>query len=125
MTDSKAARIWQRTRIGLSIVAIVAALLWFAKGAHGVAFTRVQIVLYTLALFAVSLLPFVTSMSGPIYLGGAVFLGIGFLAHALRLHFNPKHSALPMKTFGFSIYYLAALFALLLVDHYLPHSVVA
>ncbi len=92
---------------------------------HGVAFTRVQIVLYTLALFAVSLLPFVTSMSGPVYLGGAVFLGIGFLAHALRLHFNPQHSALPMKTFGFSIYYLAALFALLLVDHYLPHTVAA
>ena len=92
---------------------------------HGTSFTRLHVLLYTLILFAVSLLPYVTSMSGPIYLGGAVFFGIGFLAHALRLHLGPQVESLPMKTFGFSIYYLAGLFAVLLLDHYLPHGIAA
>ena len=90
---------------------------------HGVQFTRLQILLYTFILIAVSLLPFVSGMSGPIYLGGAVFLGIGFLAHSLRLYFDPGLDTLPMKTFGFSIHYLSALFALLLLDHYLPRGI--
>jgi protoheme IX farnesyltransferase len=92
---------------------------------HGAQFTRLHILFYTLILLAVSFLPFVTSMSGPVYLGGAVFLGIGFLAHALRLYLDPNLSTLPMKTFGFSIYYLAGLFGVLLVDHYLPRGLAA
>lgn len=87
---------------------------------HGVAFTRLHILLYTLMLLAVSLLPFVSGMSGPLYLGGAVFLGIAFIGHALRLYFGEDPVGLPMRTFTFSIWYLAALFAVLLVDHYLP-----
>lgn len=86
---------------------------------HGVAFTRVQILLYTVLLVAVSLLPYVTQMSGPVYLVGAVLLGGGFLYYALALRFSAR-SDLPMRTFGYSITYLMALFALLLVDHYLP-----
>jgi protoheme IX farnesyltransferase len=87
---------------------------------HGVPFTRLHILLYTAILFAVSLLPFVSGMSGPLYLGGAVFLGIAFIGHALRLLFEDGTLGLPMQTFTFSIWYLAALFTVLLVDHYLP-----
>ena len=86
---------------------------------HGVAFTRVQILLYTVLLVAVSLLPYVTQMSGPVYLVGALLLGGGFLYYALALRFSARPD-LPMRTFGYSITYLMALFALLLVDHYLP-----
>lgn len=86
---------------------------------HGVAFTRVQILLYTVLLVAVSLLPYVTQMSGPVYLVGAVLLGGGFLYYALALRFSARPD-LPMRTFGYSITYLMTLFALLLVDHYLP-----
>jgi len=87
---------------------------------HGVPFTRLHILLYTVMLFGVSLLPFASGMSGPLYLGGAVFLGLAFIGHALRLYFEDGALGLPMKTFSFSIWYLAALFAVLLVDHYLP-----
>jgi protoheme IX farnesyltransferase len=61
-------------------------------------------------------------MSGPIYLGGAFFLGVAFMSHALRLFFEDKVSSLPMRTFTFSIWYLAALFAVLLLDHYVPRT---
>jgi len=87
---------------------------------HGIAFTRLQILLYTVILFVVSRLPFVTGMSGPLYMGGAFFLGIAFMSHALRLFFEDEPSDLPMRTFTFSIWYLAALFAVLLLDHYIP-----
>jgi len=90
---------------------------------HGVPFTRLHILLYTAILFAVSLLPYASGMSGPVYLGGAVFLGVTFIGHALKLYFDRGAPGLPMKTFTFSIYYLAGLFALLLLDHYLPHAV--
>lgn len=87
---------------------------------HGLAFTRLHILLYTMILFVVSILPFVTGMSGPIYLGGAFFLGVAFMGHSLRLFFEDQSVGLPMRTFTFSIWYLAALFAILLLDHYLP-----
>ncbi|ADJ29808.1 heme o synthase [Nitrosococcus watsonii] len=86
---------------------------------HGVDFTKQQIVLYTLLLFAVSLLPFVSHMSGLLYLVGAVGLGGRFVYLTLALYRNTSNE-LAMKTFGYSIVYLAALFAFLLVDHYLP-----
>lgn len=85
---------------------------------HGVAFTRLQILLYTVVLLVVTVLPFVTRMSGWLYLGGALLLNAGFLYHSLALWLRDD-SKLPMKTFGFSIVYLMALFAFLLLDHYL------
>lgn len=87
---------------------------------HGVEYTKTQVLLYTLILFAVTLLPFASGMSGLPYLFGAVALGLIFLAYAVRLKFRPA-PGLAMKTFGFSIVYLMALFGLLLADHYLPH----
>jgi protoheme IX farnesyltransferase len=86
---------------------------------HGKQYTRLQVLLYTIILFAVSLLPYVIRMSGPVYLAGAVALGATFLVYALRVYFAyTDHVA--RRTFRFSIFYLAALFAVLLVDHYLP-----
>ncbi len=85
---------------------------------HGVAFTKQQILLYTLMLLAVSLMPFVIHMSGYLYLAGAVMLGLGFIYHAFVLWRSADNSH-AMKTFGYSILYLSLLFALLLLDHYL------
>ena len=88
---------------------------------HGVAFTRLHILLYTILLVPVSLLPFVVKMSGMLYLVGALLLGLGFLYYAVQLMRYPQDDErLPMKTFGYSILYLMALFALLLIDHYIP-----
>ena len=84
---------------------------------HGVPFTRLQVLLYTILLLVVSVLPFVTHMSGLLYLVGALLLGAGFLRYALRLM---RTDAIAMKTFGYSIVYLMGIFALLLVDHYVP-----
>ncbi len=85
---------------------------------HGVDFTRLQVLLYTLILFAASLLPFATRMSGEIYLVSALILGIVFVAYALALYRKRKAARLPMQTFGYSIYYLFGIFAALLIDHY-------
>ncbi|HKJ08151.1 MAG TPA: heme o synthase [Gammaproteobacteria bacterium] len=87
---------------------------------HGVEYTRLQILLYTALLFAISVLPFVTGMSGLLYLVGALVLGGGFLRYAILLMVRRTDERLPMQTFGYSILYLMALFALLLVDHYVP-----
>ncbi len=86
---------------------------------HGVAFTRLHILLYTILLFLVSLLPFLTGMSGWIYLLGAVVLGLRFMSYAVRL-FATGDNRLAMPTFGFSIVYLFGLFAALMLDHYAP-----
>jgi len=85
---------------------------------HGVDFTRLHILLYTLLLCLVSLLPFLIGMSGPLYLAGAVLLGGRFLWYAIRL-FRTRDDRLAMPAFGFSIVYLFGLFAVLMVDHYL------
>jgi protoheme IX farnesyltransferase len=85
---------------------------------HGVAFTRLQVLLYTVLLVAVSVLPFVFGMSGLPYLVGALALGGVFVGYALRLRFAPV-PGLPMRTFGYSIVYLIGIFSLLLIDHYL------
>ncbi len=84
---------------------------------HGVAFTRLQILLYTILLIPISLLPFLTGMSGGIYLAGALVLGGRFLYYAARL-FVTGNDRLAMPTFGFSIVYLFGLFAALMLDHY-------
>jgi protoheme IX farnesyltransferase len=84
---------------------------------HGPDFTKLHVFLYTLVLFAGTLLPFVSGLSGPLYLACAVVLGALFSAYAFRLwrHYS---DALARKTFRFSILYLSLLFAALLVDHY-------
>jgi len=85
---------------------------------HGVEFTKIQILLYTILLVVVTMMPFIVQMSGLIYLAGAIALGIGFLYYAIRLYRDPQPDAIAMKTFGYSIFYLSLLFAFLLVDHY-------
>jgi protoheme IX farnesyltransferase len=85
---------------------------------HGPEFTQLQVLLYTLVLFAATLLPFVAGMSGWVYLVGAIILGSMFCLHAWRLWRNYS-DAQARKTFRFSILHLALLFAALLVDHYL------
>lgn len=86
---------------------------------HGVNFTRLQVLLYTILLVVVTVLPFITGMSGPLYLAGALALGAGFLYHAVQL-MRDESGRQAMKTFGYSITYLMALFAFLLIDHYVP-----
>lgn len=86
---------------------------------YGVEFTRLHIFLYTIILLIVTLLPFLTRMSNLLYLISAVVLGVLFIIYALRLLYRPT-AQLPMKTFGYSITYLSLLFAMLLVDHYIP-----
>ncbi|CAH9019841.1 heme o synthase [Candidatus Nitrosacidococcus sp. I8] len=88
---------------------------------HGVEYTKQQVVLYTFLLFAVSLLPFSSHLSGMLYLVGAVGLGGYFLYLAIALY-RDTNDRLAMKMFGYSIFYLSALFAFLLADHYLPYS---
>ena len=85
---------------------------------HGSEFTRLHVFLYTLVLFAATLLPFISGMSGVIYLVCAVALGIGFTGYAWKLWRNYS-DALARKTFRFSIWHLSLLFAALLLDHYL------
>ena len=85
---------------------------------HGSDFTRLNVLLYTLVLFAATLLPFIIGMSGWVYLASAALLGAGFIAYGWRLWRNYS-DALARKTFRFSIWHLSLLFLALLVDHYL------
>jgi protoheme IX farnesyltransferase len=85
---------------------------------HGVEYTRMQVLLYTLLLIAATLLPWVTGMCGSFYLGGALVLNAVFLYYALRL-MRPPNERFAMEVFNYSIIYLMALFAFLLVDHYI------
>jgi len=85
---------------------------------HGPEFTRLQILLYTILLIIVTLLPYLTGMSGLIYLVSAVLLGFGFIYYAV-LMMRKKDNKTAMKTFVYSIVYITLLFAALLIDHYL------
>jgi protoheme IX farnesyltransferase len=84
---------------------------------HGAGYTKLMIVLYTCALVAVTLLPFAIRMSGVLYLIAALALGGAFLAYVVELYRNYS-DALSRATFKYSIFYLAALFSALLIDHY-------
>ena len=86
---------------------------------HGVAYTRLQVLLYTVLLTVVTLMPYLTRMSGLLYLAAALVLNAGFLYYALALKITAR-AELPMRVFRFSVNYLMWLFAALLVDHYLP-----
>jgi len=85
---------------------------------HGNEFTRLQILLYTLVLFAACLMPVAYGMSSWLYLAAAVVLSIGFFAYAFKLWRNYSDE-LARKTFRFSLIHLSVLFAALLLDHYL------
>lgn len=85
---------------------------------HGVEFTKLNIVLYTILLLVVSVLPFVVGMSGWLYLAGALGLGGRFMYWALALY-HRQEARIAMLTFRYSIIYLMGLFVFLLVDHYL------
>ena len=84
---------------------------------HGEKFTRLNVLLYTIILVTCSLLPFAVKLSGLIYLACALALGAGFMVYAIRIYRNYS-DVLARKTFRFSIIYLTALFAALLIDHY-------
>jgi protoheme IX farnesyltransferase len=84
---------------------------------HGIPYTRLQIVLYTILLIVCTLLPYLTGMSGLIYLASALALDARFMYYVLELRKGVR-SDLPMRTFRFSITYLMLLFAALIVDHY-------
>jgi protoheme IX farnesyltransferase len=86
--------------------------------AYGVEFTRLHILLYTILLVIVTLLPYLTGMTGLIYLATAAALGAVFVRHAIALRRPGSSAELPMKVFRYSINYLMLLFAALLIDHY-------
>jgi len=86
---------------------------------HGEAFTRLHLLLYTLLLVAATLLPFATGMAGFFYLGSALVLDGVFIGYALMI-WRRYSDALAKRTFGYSIFFLAMIFAALMVDHYLP-----
>ncbi|KMY85702.1 Heme O synthase, protoheme IX farnesyltransferase COX10-CtaB [Candidatus Paraburkholderia calva] len=84
---------------------------------HGEKYTLLNIFLYTLVLFAVTLMPYISGMSGVVYLASAVALGAGFIGYAWKMY-RDYSDALARKTFRYSIIYLSLLFLALLVDHY-------
>ena len=86
---------------------------------HGVEITKSFVVYYTILLILVTVLPYITGMTGVFYLLGALLLGDGFLYYALQMKFAPREDS-PMTTFRYSIAYLMAIFSFLLIDHYMP-----
>jgi len=85
---------------------------------HGLAYTRMQILLYTILLVVVTILPYLTGMSGLIYLAAALILGVIFLWYAISINSRPKDVKIAWNTFTYSINYLMLIFLALLVDHY-------
>jgi protoheme IX farnesyltransferase len=88
---------------------------------HGSDYTRLQILLYTILLFLVTLLPYLTGMSGMIYLIATLILNIVFLYYVIMM-MRVKDNKTAMKTFWYSIVYITMIFAALLLDHYLKIS---
>ncbi len=84
---------------------------------HGIEYTKVQVILYTIIMIIVTLLPFATRLSGWLYLLGALVLGAGFMYWSIQLY-RGKNPKAPMETFKYSIIYLMALYLIMLVDHW-------
>lgn len=84
---------------------------------HGIEYTKSAVLHYTILMALCTLLPYLTGMSGLIYLTSAIILNAIFIYYAVRLKFAPV-TGIAMKTFGYSIVYLMCLFIVLLVDHY-------
>jgi len=85
---------------------------------HGEAYTRINILLYTILLFVITIVPYLTRMSGVIYLLSAIVLGISYLRYGIQMWRDHDDLELPMRSFKFSISYLGLLFSALLIDHY-------
>jgi len=85
---------------------------------HGEEYTRLNILLYTILLVLITIIPYLTGMSGLIYLAAAIALDVVFLNFAIKMRRSPGDLELPMRMFKYSITYLGILFAALLVDHY-------
>jgi len=85
---------------------------------HGEEYTRLNILLYTILLVLITIIPYLTGMSGLIYLAAAIALDVVFLNFAVQMRRKPGDLELPMRMFKYSITYLGVLFAALLVDHY-------
>jgi protoheme IX farnesyltransferase len=85
---------------------------------HGEEYTRLNILLYTILLVLITIIPYLTGMSGLIYLVSAIGLDVVFLYFAIQMRRTPDDLELPMRMFRYSITYLGVLFAALLVDHY-------
>lgn len=86
---------------------------------HGIPFTKLNIIFYTLLTIACSLLPYAIGMSGNLYLFAALILNAGLLGYALKLKFSTTDKQIALKTFHYSLVYLTGLFLVLLLDHHL------
>lgn len=86
---------------------------------HGISFTKLNIVLYSLLTLACSLLPYAIGMSGQLYLIAALLLGAGLIGYALKLQFATEDNTIALRTFHYSLVYLTGLFVILLLDHHL------
>lgn len=86
---------------------------------HGIPFTKLNIVFYSLLTIACSLLPFAIGMSGQFYLVSAILLDIGLIGYALKLQFASTDTGIALQTFNYSLVYLTGLFIVLLLDHHL------
>ena len=91
---------------------------------HGIVYTRVQILLYTILLIVVTMLPYLTGMAGLIYLISAVVLGLIFLVYAIKIMRETDNPKVSLATFLYSVNYLMLLFIALLADHYLLKPIV-
>lgn len=85
---------------------------------HGEAYTRLNILFYTILLVLITIIPYLTGMSGLIYLATALVLDSVYMYYSVQMWRDPDDLELPMKSFKFSISYLGFLFAALLIDHY-------
>ena len=86
---------------------------------HGLKYTRIQILLYTTLLFIITLLPYITGMSGIIYLTTTVILSLIFLRYAIKIYKEPNNTKIAFATFKYSINYLIIIFISLIADHYI------
>lgn len=86
---------------------------------HGIEFTKLNILFYSLLTIAASLMPYAIGMSGQFYFIGALMLNAGLIAYALKLHFATDDHRIAIKTFHYSLIYLTGIFFILLLDHYL------
>jgi protoheme IX farnesyltransferase len=89
---------------------------------HGVPYTKLNILFYTILTAVTSVLPYITGMSGHFYLVSVLLLNAGFLFYAVKLQFAPENNTLALRTFHYSLIYLTGLFAALLIDHHLMLS---
>ena len=90
---------------------------------HGIEFTKTQIILYTILLVLSTILPYLTGMSGIIYLVPCIILGVIFINYSLQLKKQPENKKLAMNTFSYSVNYLIILFVFLMLDHYLANYI--